>query len=103
VLVAVAAVLVFGVLAPLALRAVESGSAAGRRWAVALSVISVLSLVVFWSGLPLLVGSAGALAGKAGREQAGRSRAFSWAWGLGLFAAAASIVVTVLGNTIAGH
>ena len=100
--VAVAAVLVFGVLAPLAVRAAESERAAGRRWAVALGVVSVLSLVVFWSGLPLLLGSAAALAGKAGRDVSG-SRAFSWALALGLFAAGASIVVTVLGNTIAGH
>lgn len=102
-LVVVAAVIVFGVLAPLALRAAESGRAAGPRWAIALSVVAVLSLVVFWSGLPLLLGGAGALAAKAGREHTSGSRAFSWAWGLGLFAAAAAIAVTILGNTVAGH
>lgn len=101
-LVAVAAVIVFGVLAPRALRTVESDRATGRRWAVALGAVSVVSLVVFWSGLPLLLGSAAALAGKAGREVGG-SRAFSWAWGLGLFAVGASIAVTILGNTVAGH
>lgn len=102
-LVVVAGVIVFGVLAPLAVRAAESGRAAGPRWAVTLSVVAILSLVVFWSGLPLLLGGAGALAARAGREHTSGSRAFSWAWGLGLFAAVAAIAVTILGNTIAGH
>ena len=100
VMVAVAAVIVFGLLAPRALRAVEDGRATGTRWALGLGIASVVSLVVFWSGLPLLLGSAGALVAKAGREHTGGSRAFSWTWGLGLFATAAAIVVTVLGNTL---
>lgn len=96
----VAAVLVFGLLAPMAIRAVEAGGEAGRRWAVGLSVVSVVSLVAFWSGLPLLVGGAAALVGKTGREHAATSKAFSWAWGLGLFAAVATIAVTILGNML---
>jgi len=98
--VAVVATVVYALLAPLALRAVESGAAAAARWAVGLTVVSLVSLVVFWSGLPLIVGGAAALVGKTGREQANGSRAFSAAWGLGLFAAGASIAVTILGNTI---
>lgn len=98
--VVVVAAIVFGLLAPIALRAVEEGRDAGRRWALGLGIVSVVSLVVFWSGLPLLVGGAGALVGKVGREQTGGSRAFSWAWGLGLFAVIASIAITVVGNTL---
>ena len=98
--VVVVAALVFGVLAPMALRAVEAHRETGRRWAIGLAVASVLSLVVFWSGLPLLLGSAAALVAKAGRGSAGGSKAWSWTWGLGLFAAGASIAVTILGNTL---
>ena len=100
VMVAVAAAIVFGLLAPIAIRAVEAGRPAGTRWALGLGIASVVSLVAFWSGLPLLLGSAGALVAKAGREHTGGSRGFSWASGLGLFAAAAAIVVTIIGNTL---
>jgi hypothetical protein len=98
--VVVVAAIVFGLLAPIALRAAEEGRDAARRWAIGLGIVSVLSVVVLWSGLPLLVGSAGALVGRTGREQTGASSAFSWAWGLGLFAAIASIVITIVGNTL---
>jgi hypothetical protein len=56
-------------------------------------------LAAFWSGLPLLLGGAAALAGKAGKERTG-STAFSWAYGLGLFAAIAAIAITIVGNTL---
>jgi hypothetical protein len=93
VMAAVAAIVTFGVLAPRALRAVDAGTAGGRRWAVGLAVVSVLGLAVFWSGLPLIAGSAGV-------ESAQRSRAFSAARVLGLFAAGTSILVTVAGNLL---
>jgi hypothetical protein len=99
---AVVATVVYALLAPLALRAVEHRTAAASRWAVWLTVVAVVSLVVFWSGLPLIVGGAAALVGKAGREQTDGSKAFSAAWGLGLFAAGASIAVTIIGNTTGG-
>jgi len=98
--VVVVAVIVFGLLAPMAIRAVEERRDTARRWALGLGIFSFVSLVVFWSGLPLLVGSAAALVGRTGREQTEGSRAFSWAWGLGLFAAIASIAITILGNTL---
>lgn len=98
--VVVVAALIFGLLAPMALRAVEAHRETGRRWAIGLAVASVLAIVVFWSGLPLLLGSAAALVAKAGRESAVTSKAWSWAWGLGLFAAGASIAVTIVGNTL---
>jgi hypothetical protein len=98
--VVVVAALVFGLLAPMALRAVEAHRETGRRWAIGLAIASVLSLVAFWSGLPLLLGSAAALVAKAGREGGAESKAWSWAWGLGLFAAVAAIAVTIVGNTL---
>jgi hypothetical protein len=98
VMAAVAAIVTYGVLAPLALRAVAAGATAGRRWAVGLTTVSALGLVVFWSGLPLIAGSAAALIGRAGKESGQESRAFSSARVVGLFAAGASILVTVVGN-----
>jgi hypothetical protein len=93
-------IVVFGFLAPRALRAVDVAGAAGRRWAVGLTTVAVVGLVVFWTGLPLIVGSAAALVGRAGRESRRPSRAFSVAWVLGLVAAGASILVTILGNLL---
>jgi hypothetical protein len=98
--VVVTAAIVFGLLAPAAIRAVESGRTTGARWAVGLGIASVVSLAVFWSGLPLLLGGAAALVARAGRERTGGSRAFSWAWGLGLAAAGAAILVTIVGNAL---
>lgn len=98
--VVVVALLVFGLLVPLAIRAVEAGRPSGTRWALGLGIASVVSLVAFWSGLPILLGGAGALVAKIGREQTGGSKALSWAWGLALFAAVAAIAVTIIGNTL---
>ena len=100
VIVAVATIVMFGLLAPMALRAVSSRSTSGRRWAIGLTVVSVLGLAVFWSGLPLIAGGAAALVGRTGRDQGDVSKAFGAAWVLGLFAAGASIVVTIVGNAL---
>jgi hypothetical protein len=98
VIVAVAATVVYGLLTPLALRSVAGQGPAGRRWAVGLSVASVLSLAIFWSGLPLILGGASALVGYEGRSGSQDSRAFGVAWWLGLAAAALEVIVTVVGN-----
>lgn len=100
VLAAVVSIITFGVLVPLALRAVEAGDASGRRWATGLTIVSILGLGVFWSGLPLIAGSAAALVGRAGTESGQGARAFSLARVLGLVAAGASILVTILGNVL---
>jgi hypothetical protein len=100
VMAAVVAAIVFGVLVPLALRAVDAGAAGGRRWAIGLTVVSVLGLVVFWSGLPMIAGSAAALVGRAGTESGRGAKAFTTARVLGLVAAGASILVTILGNVL---
>ena len=97
------AAVVYGWLAPVAQRAVARDSVAGRRWAIVLSAVSVLLLAVFWTGGPLIVGGAAAIVGHDGRSRSRGSRAFAAAWWLGLFAAAASVSVTILGNTVGGH
>lgn len=103
IIVVVASAIVYALLAPLALRAVEARTAAGPRWALGLAVVSFLSLAVFWSGLPLIIGGAAALVGRAGREAAGRSKVFSIAFGLGLVAAVGCVAVTIIGNSLSGH
>lgn len=100
VMAAVVSIIMFGVLVPLALRAVDAGGASGRRWAIGLTVVSVLGLGVFWSGLPLIAGNAAALVGRAGAEGGQDAKAFSTARILGLVAAGVSIVVTILGNVL---
>lgn len=97
-LVVVASIVTFGFLAPRATRAAEAGTPGGRRWAIALTTVAVLGLGVFWSGLPLIAGSAAALVGRTGRRAGQSSRTYSTAWVLGLVAAALSILVTVVGN-----
>jgi hypothetical protein len=98
VLAVAASIVTFGFLVPRALRAVEAGTPGGRRWAIALTTVSVLGLGVFWTGLPLIAGGAAALVGRTGRRGGQSSRAYSTAWVLGLVAAGASILVTVVGN-----
>jgi hypothetical protein len=100
VMAAVVSIFTFGVLVPIALRAVDARGAGGRRWAISLAVVSVLGLGVFWSGLPLIAGSAAALVGRAGTESGQGAKAFSTARVLGLVAAGASILVTILGNVL---
>lgn len=101
--VAVAAVVVYGLLAPLALRAVARRSPSAGRWSVGLGVVAVLSLAAFWSGFPLVIGGAAALVGHEGRSASPESRAVRAGWWLGLLAGALAVAVTVLGNTILGH
>lgn len=63
---AVVAATVFGFVLP---RALEQDSAPGR--ALTLSIVALLLIVpAFWSGLPIILGSAGALLGYAGRNAA---------------------------------
>lgn len=100
VMAAVVSIIMFGVLVPLALRAVGVGGPGGRRWAICLTIVSVLGLGVFWSGLPLIAGSAAALVGRVGMESGVGAKMFSTARVLGLVAAGASILVTVLGNVL---
>lgn len=73
-----------------------------RRWALGLSVIGLLLVpVVFWSGLPIVLGGAGSLLGsqlrnsKSSPTANGRSAVV-----VGVLAIAANVVVTILSNTV---
>jgi hypothetical protein len=57
--------------------------------------------VSFWSGLPVVLGTAVALLGSAGRRQATTGRGLpTAALTLGVLAVVASLVMAVLGNTL---
>jgi hypothetical protein len=101
--VVVLGVLVFALLVPRALRAVRLGSPASTRWLLGPAVAAaVLTPVVFWSGVPLLLGAGAMLAASESRTRGGRVAA--WSWALGLFAVIVSLVGSVLGNTVlSGH
>jgi hypothetical protein len=103
IIVAVLAAIIYGLLTPIALRRAEAPAASGSRWAVGMAVVSFLSLAVFWTGLPVVLGPAAAMVGRTGRDATGGSKAYSIAWGLGLFAAVAAVAVTIIGNTTGGH
>jgi len=100
VLVVVVTAIVYGLLAPRAQRSVARQTPGARRWAIGLAVASVLSLAIFWSGLPLIVGGTAALVGHEGRSQSPGARAFGAAWWLGLGAGVLAMVVTILENTL---
>jgi hypothetical protein len=77
---AAVAVLVFGLIVPRALRDGDAGRRA--RTGLITSLIALLSVAVFWSGLPPILGSAGILLGhealrvrRGGTEPAGMPRA----------------------------
>jgi hypothetical protein len=92
-LAAAVTIALFAAVVPLASR-VGSRSA---RWALGLSIAGVAALAAFWSGIPILLGVAAILVAKQARDQSGPARA---AFVLGCIAVAATISVTILGNTI---
>jgi hypothetical protein len=92
--------LVFGLLVPRAMRAVEAASPTAGRWAIGFTVCAVVSLAAFWSGAPIVLGAAAALTGWTARRRALAGKAFDLAYGVGLFAVVATIVWTILSNAI---
>jgi hypothetical protein len=101
----VVSVIVFGLLVPRALRAVRDGNVRATRWGLASSAVALaLTPVAFWSGVPLVVGTAGMLLGADGRRRASAggapAKAATAALVIGLIVVAGSIVATVLGNTL---
>lgn len=90
--------LLFGLLVP---RALRSGSV---RWGLITSIVSVVALAAFWSGVPIAVGAAGALIGAQGRQRARdngtRAGGHTAALVLGAVAVVATVAWTVLGNTV---
>jgi hypothetical protein len=64
----------------------------GTRTQVTLAVLSVLSLAVFWSGAPAVLGAAAAAAA---RRPSGRFAVAAW---VGMTAAALAVVGSVVGH-----
>ena len=101
----VLAVGVFGFLVPAGLRHAPASPGAWSGGALALGVAAVLAVpVAFWSGLPLLLGTAGVLIGAAGRQAAtaaGRGRGLpGWAVGLSVFAIVACLAMGIIGTWV---
>jgi hypothetical protein len=90
--------LLFGLAVP---RLLRRRSVAG--WAVALGVAGVLTLAAYWSGLPVIFGTAALLAGLTARRTASLAgnpaRLATAATVLGLLAIAADIIGTIVSTT----
>ena len=90
VLVLIVSALVFGLLLPWA----------AKRWparaGLVVSILGFLSVAAFWSGLPIVLGGAGATLGLVGRERVAGTRGLaSVAIAVGVVAAVLGIAVTV--------
>lgn len=99
----VLAVGIFGFLVPAGLRGAQRHAGGWSGGALALGVLAVLCVpVAFWSGLPLLLGTAGVLVGAAARRAAtaaGRGRGVpGWAVGLSAFAMVACLAIAIAGT-----
>lgn len=103
---AVVAAVLFGVMVPKALSSMRAGQGRPHRWALGHGAAAIVLCAAFWSGLPMVVGAAGLLLGAEGRRQTppGRTaRPYSIALTLSGLAVAASVALTVLGNTVLSH
>jgi len=100
--IAVVAIGIYGALLPAGLRGIGTHTARWSGWALALGIVALGSTPVsFWSGLPVLLGTAGAVLGSAGRHAGTAKRGVATAaLVVGSFAAVASLVLLILGNTI---
>jgi len=94
----VVAALIFGLLVP---RALRSGSV---PWGLVTSIVALVGVVAFWSGVPFVVGAAGALIGAQGKKRArdtgARAGGHTAALVIGVVAMALGLVMVVLGNTV---
>lgn len=101
----VVAALVFGALVPLARRAVLASRPRAGAWCLGLAVPAVLALVAWWSGIPLVLGAAGAWLAREGRALAqaegASSRRFTVALVLSGVAVVLPVAYTVVANTVA--
>jgi chromate transport protein ChrA len=97
---AVVAALVFGVVVPKGLRAVQDRATSAGRWALGTAVASAVLLVAFWSGLPLVVGAAGALLGRRARDRGDATRPERAALPVSVVAMVVCVVVTIIGNAV---
>ena len=98
----VIAALVFGLVVPWAEKRAE-GRRSNRPAMAGLvcGVLGLLTVVAFWSGLPIILGGAGVALGLAGREraaEAGRGGVAGAAVGIGIVA-----IVLSIGSTVWDH
>lgn len=102
---AVVAAVVFGVLVPMALRSIREQGSRPTTWAMTLSVVAFLTLAVFWSGIPLIIGTAAAWVAWEGRatalQVAVRPKLYTIALVLGGIAAVLPVLWTVVNNEVA--
>jgi hypothetical protein len=100
---AVIAIAIFGFLLPIALRGMAARTGRWTGTALGMGIVGVVLVpIASWTGLPVVVGTAAALLGLAGRDVArtgGRALA-TWSVALGAVAAIGSVVFAILGNTL---
>jgi hypothetical protein len=103
VVVAAIAIALFGLIVPMGLRGIAARTRLWSGTALTMAIVGVVLVpIASWSGLPVVIGSAAALLGVAGRAAAttgGRALA-TWSVALGAAAAIGSIVFAILGNTL---
>ena len=103
-LVVIVSAVVFGLVVPRALHAVETGAPSAARWTVGHGIATVLLLTVFWSGAELIVGTAAIVLAVVGRRRAAGServyRATIWLAGTAM---TLSVVWTVLNAVAFGN
>ena len=103
-IVLVVAAAVFGLLVPRLLNAIRNVSPRAARGATVCGVAAFVSMVAFWSGVPLVLGAAAALLGADGRRAVRASgmasRPYTATLILGVIAVVGSVAMTVLGNTV---
>lgn len=96
----VVSALVFGLLVPRALRAIEAGAPTAARWSLGHGIASVLLLVVFWTGAELIVGTAAVLLAATGRKISGGAKPYTVTLWLAGCAMALSVVWTAVGAAL---
>ncbi len=99
VIAAVVTVAVFARLVPNGLRAIAEHRGTATRWALTHSLVAVaLVPLAFWSGLPVIIGAAGAVLGRQTRAQAATTRSARAALPLGILAVVACVAIVVASN-----
>lgn len=96
--------IVFGLLVPRGLHAIETGTPTATRWIVGHGVASVILLGVFWTGAELIVGTAAILLAVTGRRRiaasGSRYRLTLWLAGSAMVL---SVAWTVLNTAVLGN
>jgi quinol-cytochrome oxidoreductase complex cytochrome b subunit len=91
---------VFGLVIPWAKRAMDSGASnRPAKTGIVLSILGFVTVVAFWSGLPVILGAGGAALGQIGRERAanvGRGGLSLAALIIGIIAAVGAAGILVL-------